>query len=484
MVDIKLLKKYSENLNVLYVEDDQDLNNSVAIYLNKFFNHVEVAFDGKDGLKKYNSSSFDIVLSDINMPIMNGIEMITAIKNINSEQNIIVISAHTEAEYLLETIHLGISEYILKPIIYEQVNSILFKVVHNIHINQQNINYSINLENMLEDKTQYIKENYELTVHAMVELVETRDTYTGGHSDRVANYSMLIAKEMNLSDKECDLIYRAGMLHDIGKVTTPDAILLKPGKLTPSEYHLIKNHVTVSYDLLSKIPMYDEISTIVATHHERHDGNGYPNGLSGSEIPLLGRIMIIADSFDAMTTNRIYKGRITPKNAIKEIESLSGSQFDPEIVPAACKALLNVELDDTITQLPKGNMEDERFAYFFHDPLTHQYNKDYLKLFIQSISDDTQYYTCVNFLRNFSQYNKKHGWDNGDKLIQEFSNYLSEIYPDVKQFRIHGDTFILISDKPLDIAITTPSAFDNTSVNIESRYIELSDNFFDHIRDK
>ena len=297
MSDILLLKECCHSLNILYVEDDRAVNEALTKYLSKFFNHIETAFNGEEGLEKYKAGEFDMVLSDINMPKMNGIDMAKEIKRINPEQEIIIISAHSESEYFLSAIHLGISDYILKPIIYEQMNSVLYKVASALQLRKENKRFHESLHQLVKEQTKSLTENYEQTIKAMVDLVESRDTYTGGHSERVAGYSKAIAQEMNLSEEECELIFRAGMLHDIGKVTTPDTILLKPGKLSGREYALIQNHVTVSYELLSKIPMYTKISDIVITHHERYDGNGYPNGLKGDEIPLLGRIMIIADAF-------------------------------------------------------------------------------------------------------------------------------------------------------------------------------------------
>lgn len=447
MNDVVLLKKYCQSLNVLYVEDEKELNETMSRYLSKFFNHVEAAYDGNEGLEKYREDKFDIVLTDINMPKMNGIDMASQIRSINPEQEIIIISAHTETDYFLNAIHLGITDYVLKPIIYEQMNSVLYKIANVIHIRQENNSFHESLHLLVKEQTLSLTDNYEQTITAMVDLVESRDTYTGGHSERVAAYSKAIAKEMKLSDEESELVYRAGMLHDIGKVTTPDSILLKPGKLSEIEHDLIKNHVTVSYELLLKIPMYAKLSQIVISHHERYDGYGYPNGLKGNEIPLLGQIMIIADAFDSMTTNRIYKGRMSREDAIVEIQKNSGTQFDPNTVPYACKALSHVVISQSITQLPKSSMENERFAYFFHDTITECYNKEYLELFLQQNIQGTGDSSCACFLKNFSQYNKKFGWEKGDALLKDFADHLRNINPNALIFRVHGDDFVLISQE-------------------------------------
>ncbi|MFA6188621.1 MAG: HD domain-containing phosphohydrolase [Sulfuricurvum sp.] len=482
MNDILLLKQYCQSLNILYVEDDKEVNEALVKYLSKFFNHVETAFDGEEGLEKYKLGEFDIVLTDINMPKMNGIEMAKQIKAINAQQEIVIISAYTETDYFLNSIHLGISDYILKPISYEQMNSVLYKVASTLQIRKENKRFHESLYQLVEEQTKLLTDNYEQTIKAMVDLVESRDTYTGGHSERVAHYSKAIAQEMKLSDEECELIFRAGMLHDIGKVTTPDTILLKPGQLSAREYTLIQNHVTVSYDLLSKIPMYAKLSEIIIVHHERYDGHGYPKGLKGDEIPLLGRIMIIADAFDAMTTNRIYKGRMRSEDAILEIQASSGTQFDPKVVPFACKALSRIVINQDITQLPKNSMENERFAYFFHDSVTDNYNQEYLALFLQSISEENGYQACAYFLKNFSQYNNAFDWEAGNILLKTFSEHLSKNNPGATLFRVQGDDFILISKEPLCKECIQPAFFENTGVRVECYHLPVGDDFMTRVR--
>lgn len=448
MIDIEKLKNYGSFLRLLYVEDDEDLHESVLRYLQKIFKEVDAAYNGQDGLLKYQSTKYDIVLSDIKMPKLDGLKMIEAIKKINPDQEIIILSAYTEPNYFLEAIHLDVSDYIIKPIDYEQMNTVLYKVAERVQVFKENFEYHQELEKQVIEQTKLLTDNYEQTLTAMVEMIENRDSYTGGHSERVATYCKTIAQEMKLSQEECDLVFRAGMLHDIGKVTTPDTILLKPGKLSTKEYSLIQSHVTASYQLLSKIPMYSNIAEIILSHHEKYDGSGYPNGLKGDEISLLSRIMIISDAFDAMTTNRIYKGRKTIEEAIKEIEKFSAIQFDPDVVPYACKALSKVKIVN-VSQLPKNVLEQERFSYFFRDSLTDTFNHKYLDIYMRECIDKTHCSSAIYYLKNFTHYNNKFGWNAGNELLILFAEYLRENYPDAMIFRIHGDDFIIISEKPI-----------------------------------
>lgn len=294
--------------------------------------------------------------------------------------------------------------------------------------------------------------NYEQTLVSLVELIEHRDSYTGGHSMRVATYSQMVAQEMGYSESDCNLIYRAGILHDIGKIITPDAILLKPGILNDNEYELIKSHVTSGADMLEKIPMYKHMSEIVRAHHERIDGSGYPNNLKADEIPPLARIMAVCDSFDAMTTNRIYKGRKSVDEAILELKALSGKDYDEDVVKAAAIVLGKVELDDSITQLPISIIEQQRFAFFFRDQVTDSYNQSYLDVVLKKNHYDYEY-KCLNtlLLHSFSQYNEKHGWDKGDELLNKIAETIEKEFPKGMVFRLHGDDFIVMNKEHIDV---------------------------------
>lgn len=485
MIDIQELKEYCGALNILYVEDDKELHEAVLRYLMKLFKSVENAYDGEEGLQKYREGKYDIVLSDIKMPRLGGLEMVKQIKALNPEQEVIIISAHAETGYFMDAIHLNVSEYIIKPIDYAQMKEVLFKVARRLHAFKENLRYHAELERLVSEKTKSLTDNYEQTLQAMVEMIEVRDSYTGGHSERVARYSRAIAEEMGLPQEECSLIYRAGMLHDIGKVTTPDTILLKPGKLSEREFLLIKDHVTVSHQLLSKIPMYKTIAEIVLHHHERYDGEGYPQGLRADEIPLLSQIMILADAFDAMTTNRIYKGRKSLEEAIEELQSCSGEQFDPAIIPSACRALGRMEISHDISQLPKSTMEKERFSYFFRDSLTDTYNKDYLDFFLQQGVDGSRYKAFACFLKNFSQYNSKHGWDKGNELLRRYAQFLQERYREAMVFRVQGDDFILLIDEKRTGEFKKyehPSFLENTEVDSSCHYLDTMDDLMAQLK--
>ncbi|OHE00617.1 MAG: hypothetical protein A2W82_06380 [Sulfurimonas sp. RIFCSPLOWO2_12_36_12] len=353
------------------------------------------------------------------------------------------------------------------------------KITNFIAIKQE-ITEHVYLKAQLLEKEQERAQNFEKTLESFVAIVEDRDAYTGGHSQRVAAYSKMIAKEMGCSDDECELIYRAGILHDIGKISTPDNILLKPDKLSELEYKLIKRHVEVSYTILNTIPMYKEIADIVLCHHERYDAKGYPRGLGGDEIPLLSQIMIIADAFDAMTTNRIYKIGKNIHEALQELREQSSKQFHPEVVESAVKVLQHVELANNINQLPLTELEKERFAYFYRDQITDAYNSKYLNNVLNQNSIKKEF-ICVNtiYMHNFSTYNEKHGWAKGDLFLKKFAKELIERFPSSFIFRIHGDDFVIIGKSHADIALDDlmqQEIFKESNITLSYKHLDLREN--------
>ena len=176
-------------------------------------------------------------------------------------------------------------------------------------------------------------------ISGLQRLLALKDAYTESHSIRVAEYSRIIAKEMKWKGKLISDIYKAGMLHDIGKIGIPDEILNKKGKLTDKEYNIIKSHPLYSEHIMRAYNISSELCIAVRHHHERYDGKGYPDGLKGEEIPIMSRIIAVADAYDAMVTSRVYRNNMSIDNIISELKNGSGTQFDPEILKVFCKSL-------------------------------------------------------------------------------------------------------------------------------------------------
>jgi len=491
---INLLIKKAQGLSLLYVEDEKELRDKMYTFLNKIFTKIDVASNGEEALIKYQKSRHDIVITDILMPKMNGLQLIKEILGYNEEQEIIITSAYTDLAYLMESIKLGITGYLIKPLDFKDIVKMVEQSIDKLQAFRDVEMYRVKLEEMVEARTKEVIAlqdqqiiNYEQAINSLVRMIERRDTYTGGHSERVAKYSKAIAKELGLSDEACDLIYQAGILHDIGKIITPDSILLKPGQLSDDEYSLIKEHVSVGYEILREVPMYQHLADIVYSHHERFDGSGYPRSLKGEEIPLFARIMVIADNFDAMTTSRIYKTRKNREEALAELRELSGRWYDPHIIESALNILKAVEINESVNQEPSSHIDDERFAYFFKDPLTRVYNHYYLD-FILHKNRDEKNFLCFNilYLKNFTAYNKKHGWSEGDIFLSSFSSYLQMEFPTAQIFRIFGDDFLILYDNHQEIDINqinaTPLLKEN-NLHCDYKHLDLEESTFNSYKD-
>lgn len=320
-------------------------------------------------------------------------------------------------------------------------------------------------------------ENYEDTILSFVNMIDHRDTYTAGHTLRVAHYCQLIALEMGYDEEETEVLKKAAILHDIGKIATPDSVLLKPGKLTESDYDLIKLHATAGFEMLSRVKMYQELAEIIHQHHERYDGQGYPQGLKGDGIHPFSRIMSVADAFDAMTTNRIYKPRKELDEALEELAALKGLQFHPAVVDSALKILREISISTSINQLPVTELERKRFAYFFNDKLTGLYNENYLQIILQNNMECFEY-TCINTLHpiKLQEYNKREGWEQGNWFLQKFAEELRQRYSDSLVFRAFGNDFIVLAKTHNEISSGTIDAFGTireTKMDVEVHHVDL-----------
>lgn len=289
-------------------------------------------------------------------------------------------------------------------------------------------------------------------VEMFTTIIEEKDAYTAGHSKRVAMYSTKIAEAMGCSDDEQSRVYQAGLLHDIGKLLTPESILLKPRKFNRTEYAIIKNHSTDGEKMLSFISAFKPYMPLVRHHHEYFDGTGYPDGLKGDDIPFLSRIIAIADAFDAMTTNRIYKPRKSIASAIKELQKCSGTQFDPLIVGIAVKVFSTYQELVFIHQLPETGVQEERFAYFYKDTLTSAYSGEYLSYFLHNNHTSKRFRCCYFIqLHHVHTYNQNFGWKLGDKLLSEVALRLKILFHTPFIFRIFGDDFVVLNALHVEI---------------------------------
>ena len=268
------------------------------------------------------------MILDFIMTPIHGDQVVEEIRKFNKDLYILLLTGHKDLAPPLETIRrLDIQGYCEKSDKFDQLLLLIESGIKS--ISQMNIIRNINKE---------LKETYEKLEKAYMESIETlrltvdaKDVYTRGHSDRVAEYSVLIGKKLGLSEEDIRTLKIGGLFHDIGKIGVPDSILLKDTKLSDDEYSQIKNHPSIGAHILSTATIFTDILPIVKHHHEKYDGTGYPSKLKGDEIPFLARIAAVADTFDAMTSKRPYRDALSLDIVKQEFERCSGTQFDPQI---------------------------------------------------------------------------------------------------------------------------------------------------------
>ena len=350
MISVKELKELAKGLALLYVEDDRDLRENTTRLLTSFFDHVENAENGKHGLEKYTQRKYDIVITDINMPVMNGVKMAEEIKARNKKQVVIVISAHDEAKYLLELINMGVDNFILKPLDINQFLEVIQKAINLVICNNLEEDYKKRLQVTVEERTRELKEAMDIVQDLSSEIVlrltaatELRDLDTGLHNKRLGIYAPELARAMGMPEEFIETIAFAAPLHDIGKIGILDNILLKPGALTDEEFEIMKTHTITGAKILSG-SVHDKIkmtASIALSHHERWDGTGYPNGLRGQDIPIEGRIVSICDHYDALRSKRPYKPALSHEEAMNIIiNGDSKSQpgcYEPDVLETFIK---------------------------------------------------------------------------------------------------------------------------------------------------
>jgi putative two-component system response regulator len=352
---------------ILITDDEKDIRELLKDFLESEGYECQLAANAFEALEKFKADgNFDIIMSDIRMPGKSGLELLEEIKQINQDVMVIMISAVKDIESAITAMEKGAYDYVSKPFKLNEVAFAASKALEKRRLVLENKEYQKHLEKMVEERTSDLKKalleldkTYNFTLRAMATVLDTRDTETQGHSLRVVSFTLKLAELMQITDKTTLKIYEYGaLLHDIGKIGIPDAILRKPEDLTAAEWQIMKKHPTIGYNLLRRIKFLETSAQIVLHHHEAFDGSGYPDGLSGDNIPMGARIFNIADAIDAITSDRPYQKALPFKTAASELKKHSGQQFDPQIVAIFEKTGVNfweeekLKIDERIRKEP------------------------------------------------------------------------------------------------------------------------------------
>ncbi|BAU23406.1 chemotaxis protein CheY [Caldimicrobium thiodismutans] len=364
-------------IKILVVDDDPGIRDSIYEILLAEGYQVETAENGKEALEKVSSFEPDIVLTDYLMPEMDGINLCRFIKNNPDlmDTGVILITGVNDLDTRVKGLLAGADDFLAKPFMLPELQARI-KSLSKVKLYHDFLkDYQKRLEEEVEKKTadllranldlklafEEIKELSLETIYRLAKAAEYRDEHTGYHIQRIAHYSVAIGAHLGLENEALDVLRYASPLHDIGKLGIPDAILLKPGALTPSEWEIMKMHSIIGAEILagSKIRYLKAAEKIARYHHEKWDGTGYPEGLKGERIPLLARITAIADVFDALTTDRPYRKAMTINEAFEIIKRGKGAHFDPQLVEIFFK------IKDEILSIRELFRDEEEIPHLF-----------------------------------------------------------------------------------------------------------------------
>lgn len=325
---------------LLIVDDEADVRGVLRDLLSLSYECAE-APSAEDALLQLRKGDFHLVISDITMTGMSGLEMIPHVKAISPETVVVMISGMQTIESAINALRLGAFDYLMKPFDLRQAEAAVERALEHHELIVAKRRYENQLEELVEQRTQELDQAldsvetaYRATLRALTAALETRDAETHGHSERVVTFSLRLGREYGLTGPQMKALEFGSLLHDIGKIGVPDAILRKPAKLTEEEWEHMREHPIHGQQILRGINFLEGAAKVVAQHHEKWDGSGYPLGLKGTEIDICARIFAVADAFDAITSDRVYREGRPYAAAAQELEDWAGRQFDPQVVEA------------------------------------------------------------------------------------------------------------------------------------------------------
>lgn len=331
----------SATVQVLIVDDELAVRKLLATFLTQAGITCTAAADPHEALNLLKTTAFEAVISDLRMGPASGFELLREVRTHFPNLAFLMATGVDDVRVGVQAMKQGADDYLLKPFDIDVVVASLQRALRRKQLEREVENYREHLEEMVSTRTRELRaamteleHSHLATLEALGTAIDLRDGSTAGHSRRVLLYSVKIAEEIGDMQDELKTLAMGAWLHDIGKLAIPDSILLKPGALTDNEREIMQRHVELGYELVKGIPFLADAAEMILAHHERYDGSGYPRRLRGESVPRCARIFAVADSFDAMTSDRPYRSALAVQTARNEIEAERGALFDPEIVDA------------------------------------------------------------------------------------------------------------------------------------------------------
>ena len=328
----------SEAVHILVVDDEVQIRLFLKEVLESYGYQCAEAGSSDEARKLCESMTFEMLLCDVNLPGENGLDLAKFLRTVHPDMAVIMITGIDDPGLAESALDFGAYGYLVKPV---QINEVLINVSNAIrrrNLEIQNKSYQKALEQTVAERTRELNEaltelrhSFNDIVHVIAMTLETKDAYTAGHQQRVAELACCIAREMGMSREQLETLRLAAMIHDLGKIAIPSQILAKPTRLRATEYELIKEHPRLGYDILSSVAFLKPVAEIVLQHHERLDGSGYPRGLRGDQILIESRIIAVSDVVEAMSSHRPYRPGLGIHLALEEIEKNSGRLYDTDV---------------------------------------------------------------------------------------------------------------------------------------------------------
>jgi len=325
---------------ILIIDDEPDITDILADLLSEEHN-CQTSGSAENALELIRNNEFELVISDITMTGMSGLEMIPHLKELAPNTIVVMISGMQTVESAIGALRQGAFDYVMKPFDLRQVEAVVKRALEHHELIVAKQRYENHLAELVEQRTaeldkalNSLDDAYRSTLRALTAALETRDSETHGHSERVVTYSLRLGREYGLESETMRALEFGSLLHDIGKIGVPDSILRKPAKLTDEEWIRMREHPSHGQQILRGIEFLEGAARVVAQHHEQWDGSGYPLGLRGQEIDICARIFSVADAYDAITSDRVYRRGKSYEAALQELDDWSGRQFDPKVIEA------------------------------------------------------------------------------------------------------------------------------------------------------